>query len=186
MGNVTYDESVTDDGLDESSEDEPDEDEDNINLADKQVKHQLIMANSSAKTLAKNPKKNKKLSEPEATQILTGYKAIGDEQEKQCEKFQAMVYDISEEMMMATLWQVRKPCEFLQTSKGRRKLVAYFENWKTTLRVLDKLPVTSPSASKNNNELKNPTIQKKVKKSPKNGGGGIVFIMETDIVIVTK
>ncbi|EXX56045.1 hypothetical protein RhiirA5_383955 [Rhizophagus irregularis] len=108
MGNVTYDESVTDDGLDESSEDEPDEDEDNINLgvemtpvdqtvtpetfwkkdkqkayviADKQVKHQLIMANSSAKTLAKNPKKNKKLSEPEATQILTGYKAIGDEQE---------------------------------------------------------------------------------------------------------
>ncbi|POG68038.1 hypothetical protein GLOIN_2v1641446 [Rhizophagus irregularis DAOM 181602=DAOM 197198] len=51
-------------------------------------------------------------------------------------------------MMMATLWMDRKPCEFLmkcgtssfkiiQTSKGRRKLVAYFENWETTLRALD-------------------------------------------------
>ncbi|EXX66025.1 hypothetical protein GLOIN_2v1871772 [Rhizophagus irregularis DAOM 181602=DAOM 197198] len=49
---------------------------------------------------------------------------------------------------MATLWIDRKLCEFLmkcgassfkviQTSKGRRKLVAYFENWKTTLRALD-------------------------------------------------
>ncbi|EXX64951.1 hypothetical protein RirG_137960 [Rhizophagus irregularis DAOM 197198w] len=49
---------------------------------------------------------------------------------------------------MATLWMDRKPCEFLikcdassfkiiQTSKGRRKLVAYFENWETTLRALD-------------------------------------------------
>ncbi|GET53260.1 hypothetical protein GLOIN_2v1871772 [Rhizophagus irregularis DAOM 181602=DAOM 197198] len=49
---------------------------------------------------------------------------------------------------MATLWMDRKTCEFLmkcgaslfkiiQTSKGRRKLVAYFENWETTLRALD-------------------------------------------------
>ncbi|PKK61462.1 hypothetical protein RhiirC2_760692, partial [Rhizophagus irregularis] len=49
---------------------------------------------------------------------------------------------------MATLWMDRKPNEFLmkcgassfkiiQTSKGRRKLVAYFENWETTLRALD-------------------------------------------------
>ncbi|PKK59382.1 hypothetical protein RhiirC2_794912 [Rhizophagus irregularis] len=84
MDDVTYDESVTDDGLDESSEDEPDENEDNINLGvemtpvDQTQINKLIMANPSAKTLAKNPKKNKKLSEPEATQILTGYKAIRD------------------------------------------------------------------------------------------------------------
>ncbi|EXX62616.1 hypothetical protein RirG_160120 [Rhizophagus irregularis DAOM 197198w] len=32
MGDVTYNVSVTDDGLDESSEDEPDKDEDNIIL----------------------------------------------------------------------------------------------------------------------------------------------------------
>ncbi|CAB4417209.1 unnamed protein product [Rhizophagus irregularis] len=49
---------------------------------------------------------------------------------------------------MATLWTDRKPCNFLmmcgassfkiiQTSKGRRKLVAYFENWETTLKALD-------------------------------------------------
>ncbi|PKK63227.1 hypothetical protein RhiirC2_758537, partial [Rhizophagus irregularis] len=49
---------------------------------------------------------------------------------------------------MATLWMDCRPCEFLmkcgassfkiiQTSKGRRKLVAYFENWETTLRALD-------------------------------------------------
>ncbi|GET65998.1 hypothetical protein GLOIN_2v1871772 [Rhizophagus irregularis DAOM 181602=DAOM 197198] len=54
---------------------------------------------------------------------------------------------------MATLWMDCKPCELLmkcsassfkviQTSKGRRKLVAYFENWdnlnwETTLRALD-------------------------------------------------
>ncbi|CAB4411336.1 unnamed protein product [Rhizophagus irregularis] len=57
---------------------------------------------------------------------------------------------------MATLWQDRKPCEFLmqsgasafkiiQTSKGRRKLVGYFENWETTLKALDSPPVTLPS-----------------------------------------
>ncbi|CAB4421993.1 unnamed protein product [Rhizophagus irregularis] len=113
---------------------------------------------------------------------------------------------------MANLWMDRKPCEFLaqsgahafkiiQTSKGRRKLVAYFTNWETTLKALDIPPVFSPTdkkksgntgnvsvsnqskkkdkqqsstkASQNNNELKNPTIQKKAKKkSQKNGGGG--------------
>ncbi|CAB4422566.1 unnamed protein product [Rhizophagus irregularis] len=132
---------------------------------------------------------------------------------------------------MASLWSNRKPCEFLvlsgahafkiiQTSKGRRKLVAYFANWETTLMTLEAPPVTLPSgkelkwcrhsipnlkkaqpkpktkntpdkkksgntdgnnsvsnrskkkdkqqsstkASKNNNELKNPTIQKKAKR----------------------
>ncbi|CAB4423745.1 unnamed protein product [Rhizophagus irregularis] len=67
---------------------------------------------------------------------------------KQREKFQAVIHDIPEEMTMATLWTDRKPCDFLmtcgasafkiiQTSKGRRKLVGYFENWETTLRALD-------------------------------------------------
>ncbi|CAB4434455.1 unnamed protein product [Rhizophagus irregularis] len=136
---------------------------------------------------------------------------------------------------MTTLWLNHKPCEFLvqsgahafkiiQTSKGRRKLVAYFANWETTLKALDTPPVSSPtgkelkwcqhsipnlkkahsksktkntpdkkksgktgktlvsnqskkkdkqqSSTKASNELKNLTIQKKAKKSLKNGGGG--------------
>ncbi|RGB36291.1 hypothetical protein C1646_697485, partial [Rhizophagus diaphanus] len=55
----------------------------------------------------------------------------------------------------------RKPTEFLttcgassfkiiQTSKGRRKLVGYFENWETTLRALDTPQVFLPEG----NELK--------------------------------
>ncbi|PKY55802.1 hypothetical protein RhiirA4_475536 [Rhizophagus irregularis] len=35
--------------------------------------------------------------------------------------------------------------KIIQTSKGRRKLMAYFENWETTLRALDTPPVTSPT-----------------------------------------
>ncbi|PKY58589.1 hypothetical protein RhiirA4_480629 [Rhizophagus irregularis] len=57
---------------------------------------------------------------------------------------------------MATLWSDRKPCEFLvqsgahafkiiQTSKGRRKLVAYFANWETMLMTLEAPPVILPS-----------------------------------------
>ncbi|PKY59136.1 hypothetical protein RhiirA4_430201 [Rhizophagus irregularis] len=60
-------------------------------------------------------------------------------------------------MTMDTLWSDRKPCEFLvqsgahafkiiQTSKGRRKLMAYFANWETTLKALDTPPVSSPMA----------------------------------------
>ncbi|PKC01278.1 hypothetical protein RhiirA5_426963, partial [Rhizophagus irregularis] len=74
---------------------------------------------------------------------------------KQREKFQAVIHDIPEDMTMATLWMDRKPNEFLmhsgasafkiiQTSKGRRKLVGYFENWETTLKALDSPPVTLP------------------------------------------
>ncbi|EXX64603.1 hypothetical protein RirG_141120 [Rhizophagus irregularis DAOM 197198w] len=48
---------------------------------------------------------------------------------------------------MATLWADRKPQPFLmmcgvsafkiiQTSKGKRKLVGYFENWEATLKAL--------------------------------------------------
>ncbi|CAB4417823.1 unnamed protein product [Rhizophagus irregularis] len=59
-------------------------------------------------------------------------------------------------MTIATLWIDRKPCDFLmqsgtsafkviQTSKGKRKLVGYFENWETTLKALDSPPVTLPS-----------------------------------------
>ncbi|CAB4425818.1 unnamed protein product [Rhizophagus irregularis] len=64
-------------------------------------------------------------------------------------------------MTMATLWMDRKPCNFLmmcgassfkiiQTSKGRRKLVGYFENWETTLRALD----TPQAFVADGNELK--------------------------------
>ncbi|CAB4425829.1 unnamed protein product [Rhizophagus irregularis] len=52
---------------------------------------------------------------------------------------------------MATLWTDRKPNDLLvqcgasafkviQTSKGKRKLVAYFENWETTLKALEAPP----------------------------------------------
>ncbi|CAB4439623.1 unnamed protein product [Rhizophagus irregularis] len=70
------------------------------------------------------------------------------QERKQREKFQAVIHDIPEEMTMATLWNDRKPTTFLmscgasafkiiQTSKGKRKLVGYFENWEATLKALD-------------------------------------------------
>ncbi|EXX50308.1 hypothetical protein GLOIN_2v1871772 [Rhizophagus irregularis DAOM 181602=DAOM 197198] len=60
---------------------------------------------------------------------------------------------------MAILWMDYKPCEFLmkcgvssfkviQTSKERRKLVAYFKNWETTLRALDTPQFFVPNGSK--------------------------------------
>uniref|UniRef100_U9T7H1 Uncharacterized protein n=1 Tax=Rhizophagus irregularis (strain DAOM 181602 / DAOM 197198 / MUCL 43194) TaxID=747089 RepID=U9T7H1_RHIID len=66
---------------------------------------------------------------------------------KQREKFQAVIHDIPVDMTMATLWADRKPQPFLttcgasafkiiQTSKGKRKLVGYFENWEATLKAL--------------------------------------------------
>ncbi|CAB4417791.1 unnamed protein product [Rhizophagus irregularis] len=69
---------------------------------------------------------------------------------KQREKFQAVIHDIPEGLTMATLWQDRKPSMFLttcgasafkiiQTSKGKRKLVGYFENWEATLKALGTL-----------------------------------------------
>ncbi|RGB22916.1 hypothetical protein C1646_748371 [Rhizophagus diaphanus] len=82
-------------------------------------------------------------------------------------------------MAMATLWKDRKPTEFLtkcgissfkliQTSKGRRKLVGYFENWKTTLRALDTPQVFLPEGE----ELKwcrhfIPNLKKAQQKKPK-------------------
>ncbi|RGB30605.1 hypothetical protein C1646_817817 [Rhizophagus diaphanus] len=85
-------------------------------------------------------------------------------------------------MTMATLWKDHKPTEFLtkcdassfkliQTSKGRRKHVGYFENWETTLRALDTPQVFLPEAPKNNNQLKKPEVQKKTKNILKNKGG---------------
>ncbi|PKY31703.1 hypothetical protein RhiirB3_449443 [Rhizophagus irregularis] len=207
---VKYDEGVTDDGLDESSEDESDEDEDElmINKLGLQTPIPVVEMppilpdmeitpvdhtnqSTTAKISVKNSQKDKKSSEPEATQILTGYEAVGEEQERIQDiivydillyERNNNVHDILEEMTIATLWSNRKPCEFLmqcgastfkiiQTSKGRRRLVAYFENWETTLKALDKPPVTLPSASKDNNELKNLNVQKKAKKSSKNKGG---------------
>ncbi|CAB4410482.1 unnamed protein product [Rhizophagus irregularis] len=91
---------------------------------------------------------------------------------KQREKFQAVIHDIPEEMMMATLWSDHKPNTFLtscgasafkiiQTSKGKRKLVGYFENWEATLKALD-----IPQVFLGNKELKwcqhsVPTLKKK-------------------------
>ncbi|GET59340.1 hypothetical protein GLOIN_2v1769008 [Rhizophagus irregularis DAOM 181602=DAOM 197198] len=79
---------------------------------------------------------------------------------------------------MATLWMDCKPCEFLmkcgassfkiiQTSKGRRKLVAYFENCETTLRALDTPQFFVPDAQ-NKPKAKNTPNTKKSGKSDKN------------------
>ncbi|PKK60952.1 hypothetical protein RhiirC2_817612 [Rhizophagus irregularis] len=124
------------------------------------------------------------------------------QERKQQEKFQAVIHDILEEMMMATLWNDYKPTTFLtscgasafkiiQTSKGKRKLVGYFENWKATLKALDTHQVflnkksgvsgqsldrnkpkkkdkkSSTKAAKDDNQLKFPNSQKKAKKFPK-------------------
>ncbi|PKK57359.1 hypothetical protein RhiirC2_798170 [Rhizophagus irregularis] len=173
-----------------------------MTLADQTSKNQSTTAKPDAKTSAKNSQKDKKSPDNEVTQILTGYEAVGDEQEqirdiivydipyiwdlqkilaelkfwgntikcsttdlggipvrwlpaswKQREKFQAVIHDILEDMTMATLWTDRKPNQFLmysgasafkiiQTSKGKRKLIGYFENWETTLKVLDSPPVS--------------------------------------------
>ncbi|PKY61151.1 hypothetical protein RhiirA4_485742, partial [Rhizophagus irregularis] len=57
---------------------------------DKQVKHQSTTANPD-KVSAKNSQKEKKSSVPEVTQILTGYEAVGEEQERIRD---IIVYDI--------------------------------------------------------------------------------------------
>ncbi|RGB26680.1 hypothetical protein C1646_770132 [Rhizophagus diaphanus] len=60
------------------------------------------------------------------------------------------------EMMISTLWADHAPTDFLKTScarsfkiiqtgKGKRKLMAYFENWKTVRRVIENSQVFSPS-----------------------------------------
>ncbi|CAB4429772.1 unnamed protein product [Rhizophagus irregularis] len=49
---------------------------------DKQVKHQSTTAKPDAKTPVINFQKEKKSPEPEVTQILTGYDAVGDELER--------------------------------------------------------------------------------------------------------
>ncbi|RGB23657.1 hypothetical protein C1646_774194 [Rhizophagus diaphanus] len=86
---------MTDDGLDELSEAEPDKDEDNLMInerlelqtpnpkkkqkskvyitVNKQDKNQLIMAKPDVQTSAKNSQKEKKLSD-KLIQILTRYK----------------------------------------------------------------------------------------------------------------
>ncbi|GBC44370.2 hypothetical protein GLOIN_2v1871772 [Rhizophagus irregularis DAOM 181602=DAOM 197198] len=57
----------------------------------KQVANQSTKAKPNVKTSAKNFQKGKKSSEPEATQILTGYEAVGEEQERIRD---IIVYDI--------------------------------------------------------------------------------------------
>ncbi|PKC00938.1 hypothetical protein RhiirA5_427493 [Rhizophagus irregularis] len=60
------------------------------------------------------------------------------QERKQREKFQAVIHDIPEEMMMATFLTACGASAFkiIQTSKGKRKLVGYFENWEATLKAL--------------------------------------------------
>ncbi|EXX60767.1 hypothetical protein GLOIN_2v1791351 [Rhizophagus irregularis DAOM 181602=DAOM 197198] len=49
---------------------------------DKQIKNQSTKVKPDVKTSAKYSHKGKKSSAPEATQILTEYKAVGEEQER--------------------------------------------------------------------------------------------------------
>ncbi|PKY32147.1 hypothetical protein RhiirB3_450134 [Rhizophagus irregularis] len=58
---------------------------------DKQIKNQSTKAKPDVKTSAQNSHKGKKSSELEATQILTGYEAIGEELERIRD---IIVYDI--------------------------------------------------------------------------------------------
>ncbi|EXX64460.1 hypothetical protein GLOIN_2v1871772 [Rhizophagus irregularis DAOM 181602=DAOM 197198] len=50
--------------------------------ADKQTTNQSTKAKPDVKTSAKNSHKGKKSSEPKATQILTGYETVREEQER--------------------------------------------------------------------------------------------------------
>ncbi|PKY57393.1 hypothetical protein RhiirA4_478432 [Rhizophagus irregularis] len=109
-------------------------------------------------------------------------------------------------MAMTTLWIDHKPTEFLtkiiQTSKERRKLVAYFENWKITLKALDtdkelkwckildsnqskkkNKQQSSTKAHKNNNQSKILNIQRKAKNTLKNKNGGNKANKEMEWVI---
>ncbi|GET52607.1 hypothetical protein GLOIN_2v1641446 [Rhizophagus irregularis DAOM 181602=DAOM 197198] len=72
---------------------------------------------------------------------------------------------------MATLWDEYK---LIQTSKGKRKLVDYFKNWKVTLKVLNKPQKKDNKSSSNaNKQVKNPMSQKsKSNKKKKAKGGG--------------
>ncbi|RGB30388.1 hypothetical protein C1646_765411, partial [Rhizophagus diaphanus] len=67
---------------------------------------------------------------------------------KQREKFQAVAYNIPEDITTHTLWRDQKPTTYLcelrvksfkivQTGKGKRKLVGYFKTWKAVRKVLD-------------------------------------------------
>ncbi|RGB30389.1 hypothetical protein C1646_765412 [Rhizophagus diaphanus] len=67
---------------------------------------------------------------------------------KQREKFQAVVYNIPEDITTHTLWRDQKLttylCEFgaksfkiVQTGKGKRKLVGFFKTWEAVRKVLD-------------------------------------------------
>ncbi|PKC54860.1 hypothetical protein RhiirA1_476558 [Rhizophagus irregularis] len=107
---------------------------------DKQVKHQSIMAKPDAKISAKNFQKDKKSSEPEATQILTGYEAVGEDivktlgntirsSVKHQHKYQTLqvkialssfslpqfnkywMTDLEEELMIVTLWVLWVDCK---------------------------------------------------------------------------
>ncbi|CAB4411342.1 unnamed protein product [Rhizophagus irregularis] len=147
--------------------------------------NQSTMAKPDAKNISQNSQKEKKSSEPEVTQILTGYEAVNRSvseshniivydipytwdlpkilaelktlgntikcsvkcqhnlatdlggipvkwfpaswtlrERKQREKFQAVIHDIPEDMMMATLWMDRKPIPFLmQCSASAFKII---------------------------------------------------------------
>ena len=65
------------------------------------------------------------------------------------------MYDIPEEIRTDTLWKDRKPDEFLTTceamsfkivqiGKGKRKLVAYFENWEALRTAIETVQVFHP------------------------------------------
>ncbi|RGB22613.1 hypothetical protein C1646_775813, partial [Rhizophagus diaphanus] len=78
---------------------------------------------------------------------------------KQREKFQAVVYNIPEDVTMHTLWRDQKPITYLcelgaksfkivQIGKGKRKLVGYFKTWEAIRKVLDYHQVLSSEGIK--------------------------------------
>ncbi|POG76402.1 hypothetical protein GLOIN_2v1769008 [Rhizophagus irregularis DAOM 181602=DAOM 197198] len=94
---------------------------------------------------------------------------------------------------MATLWMDCKPCEFLmkcgassfkiiQTSKGRRKLVAYFENCETTLRALDTPQFFVPDAQNKPKAKNTPNTKKSGGETPEYSEEGKEFLKEKGCV----
>ncbi|PKY31972.1 hypothetical protein RhiirB3_449855 [Rhizophagus irregularis] len=76
---------------DENDGDENNSDEKKKKLFPEYIFYENFCAKPDVKTSAKNSQKGKKSSEPEATQILTGYEAVGEEQEQIQD---IIVYDI--------------------------------------------------------------------------------------------
>ncbi|RGB23774.1 hypothetical protein C1646_805900 [Rhizophagus diaphanus] len=161
--------------------------------ADKQTMNQSTMAKPDAQTSAKIPQqKGKKSPDNETNQILTGYEAVRKEQERIQD---IIVYDIpytwdlQKILAELKLWGNTIKCSLKRQHKYQTlrvkialssfTLPQFNKFWTTDLggkvsgsnqpKKKDKQQ-SSTTAPKNNNQLKNPEVQKKAKNTSKNKG----------------